>query len=43
MQEAAMSRLYGGIHYRSDITVGMAQGQRIGEYTVRFAKTDGAN
>jgi membrane-associated phospholipid phosphatase len=43
MQEAAMSRLYGGIHYRSDITVGMAQGQRIGEYTVRFAKADGAN
>jgi PAP2 superfamily len=42
-QEAAMSRLYGGIHYRSDITVGLAQGQRIGEYTVRFAKTDGAN
>ncbi|HWW97202.1 MAG TPA: phosphatase PAP2 family protein [Edaphobacter sp.] len=42
-QEAAMSRLYGGIHYRSDITVGLVQGQRIGEYTVRFAKTDGAN
>jgi membrane-associated phospholipid phosphatase len=42
-QEAAMSRLYGGIHYRSDITVGLTQGQRIGEYTVRFAKTDGAN
>jgi hypothetical protein len=42
-QEAAMSRLYGGIHYRSDITVGLAQGQRIGDYTVRFAKTDGAN
>jgi len=43
MQEAALSRLYGGIHYRSDIVVGMAQGQRVGEYTVRFAKTDGAN
>jgi membrane-associated phospholipid phosphatase len=42
-QEAAMSRLYGGIHYRSDITVGLAQGQRIGDYTVRFAKSDGAN
>ncbi len=42
-QEAAMSRLYGGIHYRSDIGVGMDHGQRIGEYTVRFAKTDGAN
>src|SRR5258705_4913976 len=33
-QEAALSRLYGGIHYRSDIEVGIAQGQRIGEYTV---------
>jgi hypothetical protein len=42
-QEAAMSRLYGGIHYRSDITVGLAQGQRIGDYTVKFAKSDGAN
>ncbi|HWZ00674.1 MAG TPA: phosphatase PAP2 family protein [Edaphobacter sp.] len=42
-QEAAMSRLYGGIHYRSDITVGLAQGQRIGDYTIRFAKADGAN
>jgi hypothetical protein len=43
VQEAAMSRLYAGIHYRSDITAGMAHGQRIGDYTVRFAKTDGAN
>jgi len=42
-QEAAMSRLYAGIHYRSDIQVGMDHGKRIGEYTVRFAKTDGAN
>jgi PAP2 superfamily len=42
-QEAAMSRLYGGIHYRSDITVGLAQGTRVGEYTVRFAKADGAD
>ena len=41
--EAAMSRLYAGIHYRSDIAAGMAQGIRIGEYTVRFAKVDGAN
>lgn len=42
-QEAAMSRLYAGIHYRSDITAGMSHGTRIAEYTVRFAKTDGAN
>ena len=43
MQEAAMSRMYAGIHYRSDITAGIKHGQLIGEYTVRFAKTDGAN
>jgi hypothetical protein len=43
MQEAAMSRLYGGIHYRSDIEVGMAHGKRVGDFTVAFAKTDGAN
>jgi membrane-associated phospholipid phosphatase len=42
-QEAAMSRLYAGIHYRTDITVGLSQGQRVGEYTVRFAKADGAH
>jgi len=40
--EAAMSRLYGGIHYRSDIEVGVDHGKRIGDYTVNFAKTDGA-
>jgi membrane-associated phospholipid phosphatase len=43
MQEAAMSRLYGGIHYRADIVVGMTHGKRVGDYTVAFAKTDGAN
>lgn len=43
MQEAAMSRLYGGIHYRADIAVGMQHGKRVGDYTVAFAKTDGAN
>jgi hypothetical protein len=41
-QEASMSRLYGGIHYRSDLEVGKAHGQRIGGYTVSFARTDGA-
>jgi len=41
--EAAMSRLYGGIHYRSDIEVGKEHGSRIGGYTVSFARTDGAD
>ena len=42
-QEAAMSRLYGGLHYPTDITVGLAQGQRVGDFTVHFARADGAN
>jgi hypothetical protein len=41
--EAAISRLYGGIHYRSDIEVGKNHGQRIGAYTVKFAREDGAD
>ena len=43
MQEAAMSRLYGGIHYRSDIEEGKTHGKRVGDFTVAFAKIDGAN
>jgi membrane-associated phospholipid phosphatase len=43
MQEAALSRLFAGIHYRSDIEVGMTHGARIGGYTVRFAQIDGAD
>jgi membrane-associated phospholipid phosphatase len=41
--EAAMSRLYAGIHYLSDINVGKDHGKRVGGYTVRFAQGDGAN
>ncbi len=40
--EAAMSRLYAGIHFRSDITAGISHGQRIAAYTLTFAKEDGA-
>jgi hypothetical protein len=40
--EAAISRLYGGIHYRADIEAGQDHGRRIGGYTVRFARQDGA-
>ena len=40
--EAALSRLYGGIHYRSDIEVGKQHGERIAGYTLRFAQQDGA-
>jgi hypothetical protein len=42
-EEAAISRLYGGIHYRSDIEVAKNHGKRIGDYTVRFAIRDGAD
>lgn len=42
-QEAGMSRLYAGIHYRSDITAGIQEGQMVGTFAVRFAQTDGAN
>jgi hypothetical protein len=41
-EEASISRLYGGIHYRSDIEMGKTHGERIGGYTVSFARTDGA-
>jgi membrane-associated phospholipid phosphatase len=40
--EAAISRLYGGIHYRSDIESGKVHGQRIATYTLAFALSDGA-
>jgi len=40
--EASMSRLYGGIHYRTDAEMGLAHGYVIGDYTVRYAHTDGA-
>jgi membrane-associated phospholipid phosphatase len=40
--EAGMSRMYGGIHYRSDIDHGKAHGIRVGEFVVRYARADGA-
>lgn len=40
--EASISRLYGSIHYRADIEVGKDHGKRIAGYTIRFARTDGA-
>jgi len=42
-EEASISRLYGGIHYRSDIERGKEHGARIGGYAVRFAQQDGGN
>jgi len=34
-QEAAISRLYGGIHYRRAINTGLDEGARIGRYFIR--------
>jgi hypothetical protein len=41
--EASLSRLYGAIHYRSDIEAGLEHGQVIGGYTVAYALTDGGD
>jgi hypothetical protein len=41
-EEAALSRLFGGIHYRADIEAGKDHGRRIAGYTLRFAAEDGA-
>jgi membrane-associated phospholipid phosphatase len=40
--EAGISRLYGGIHYRSDIVEGKAHGKRLGDHVVTIARGDGA-
>lgn len=42
-REASDSRLFGGIHYRSDIEMGLTHGKVIGSYTVNYASTDGAD
>jgi hypothetical protein len=41
-QEAELSRLYGAIHYRSDIVVGFDVGKKVGNFAVQRATTDGA-
>jgi len=42
--EAAMSRLYAGIHYRKDCDAGAALGKSVGTFLIEhFAKTDGAD
>ena len=41
--EASLSRLYGGIHYRSDCAIGLTTGQAVGNYAITRAKADGAD
>lgn len=38
-EEAALSRLYGGIHYRPAIDYGVTQGQEVGEFIVANLET----
>ena len=33
-QEAAISRMYGGIHYRAAVEIGLNQGKDLGQYVV---------
>jgi hypothetical protein len=40
--EASMSRVYGGIHYRSDCAVGLVVGKNVGNYAIQRAVSDGA-
>lgn len=42
-EEAAVSRIYAGIHYRFDAEVGIAQGKAVAAYTLEKMKNDGAD
>jgi len=41
-KEASLSRLYGAIHYRSDCEKGLIAGNKVGDYAIQRARTDGA-
>lgn len=42
-EEAAISRVYGGIHWTFDAIVGTTQGINVAQYTIDQAKLDGAD
>ncbi|MEH6659188.1 phosphatase PAP2 family protein [Leeuwenhoekiella marinoflava] len=42
-EEAAISRVYGGIHWSFDATVGTRQGIEIANYTIHKAQADGSD
>jgi membrane-associated phospholipid phosphatase len=42
-QEASVSRMYGGIHYRFDCEVGLKCGKAIGGFAVQRGQADGSN
>lgn len=41
--EAAVSRVYGGIHWSFDATVGTEQGRNVAQYSIDRARMDGAD
>lgn len=41
-EQTALSRLYGGIHYRSDNDAGLDCGRKIASVVIRRARNDGA-
>jgi hypothetical protein len=42
-QEAGLSRLVGGIHFRTDCETGLTVGENVGNYAILRAQNDGAN
>jgi hypothetical protein len=42
-QECAESRFEGGLHFRTDNTVGLEQGRKVGGYILEKIKQDGAD
>lgn len=40
--EASVSRMYGGIHYRSDCEQGLVVGKNVGQFAINRAQSDGA-
>jgi PAP2 superfamily len=41
-EQIALSRIYVGIHYRSDIEQGLALGRKVAGLVIRRAQSDGA-
>ena len=41
-KEASVSRMYGGIHFRSDCDMGITTGNKVGAYAVARGRIDGA-
>ena len=40
--EASDSRLWAGIHFRSDLDVGLSQGEQVAALIIDWAKNDGS-